>query len=141
VIKSRRRHKMKEQEKVRIERIINEEIKELFCYMEIKEKIRRFLTTLRELETLKDELAEFIADEVSFFTSISVNKTKTKDLEIWFDGENDGSGGYVIEHDIIEAFPALKPFIKSVNYIQSFPTYESIRMKLTNIITSLKDQE
>jgi len=118
-----------------------DEIKEIFCYMEIKEKIRRFLTTLSELKTLKDELAEFIADEISFFTSIRVNKTKTKDLEIWFDGENDGSGGYVIEHAIIDAFPALKLFIKSVNYIQSFPTYESIRMKLANIITSLKDQE
>jgi hypothetical protein len=117
------------------------EIKELVCYMEIKEKIRRFLTTLNELKMLKDELAEYIADWVSFFTSLSVNKTKSSDLEIWFDGGDGDSDGYIIEHAIIEAFPEMKSLIKSVNYIESFPIYEAIRMKLANIYISLKDQE
>jgi len=118
-----------------------DEIKELIRYMEIREKIRKFLKTLSELKTLKDELAEYIADEVSFFTHISVDKTKTKDLEIWFAGEDDCDDGYIIEHAIIEAFPEIKPFIKSVNYTQGFPIYEAIRMKLANLIACLKDEE
>ena len=118
-----------------------DEIKELVCYMEIKETIRKFLRTLSDLKALKDELAVSIADEISFLTHISVDKTKTKDLEIWFEGENNCSDGYIIEHAIIEAFPEIKPFIKSTNYIQSFPIYEAIRMKLANLITCLKDEE
>jgi hypothetical protein len=77
-----------------------DEIKKLVHYMEIKEKIHKLLTALSELKTLKNELAEYIADEISFFTPFSISKTKTKDLEIWFDGENDCNGGYVIEHAI-----------------------------------------
>ena len=118
-----------------------DEIKKLARYMEIKEKFHRFLETLNELKTLKEEIAEYIANEVSFFNPISVYKTKTKDLEIWFEGENDCNDGYVVEHAIIEAFPEIKPLIKSVNYIKSFSTYEAIRMKLANLITCLKDQE
>jgi hypothetical protein len=118
-----------------------DEIKKLVRYMEIKEKFHRLLETLNELKILKEEIAEYIANEVSFFNSISVDKTKAQDFEIWFEGENDCNGGYVIEHAIIEAFPEIKPFIKSVNYIQSFSTYEAIRMKLANLITGLKAQE
>jgi len=118
-----------------------EELKKLIEFVKMKEKITRFMITINELIKLKEELAEYIANEVSFLVDFSVDKDKTKGMEIWFKGGDSLDSGYVIEHAILEAFPELRPFVRSANYIRSFSIYESIRMKLANIKTSLEYQK
>jgi TPP-dependent trihydroxycyclohexane-1,2-dione (THcHDO) dehydratase len=118
-----------------------EELKKLIEFVKMKEKITRFVATINELIKLKEELAEYIANEVSFLVDFNVDKDKTKNLEVWFKGGDSSDSGYVIEHAILEAFPELRPFVRSANYIRSFSIYESIRMKLANVKASLEYQK